>query len=47
MSQNFFLPLAIRVRERFQVQRDLPVVPVTLPVVIPVAQHKKVCDIKS
>ena len=44
MLQNFFLPLAIQVRERFQTQRDLPVVLVAPPVVIPVAHCEKVCS---
>jgi GMP synthase (glutamine-hydrolysing) len=41
MLQNFFLSLAIRVRERFQVQRNLPVVLVALQVVAPVAHCEK------
>jgi len=40
--KNFFLPLAIRVRENSQVQRGLPAVLVAPPVVIPVTPHKKV-----
>ena len=41
--KNFFLPLAIRVRENFQDQRNLPAVLVAPPVVIPVAHYEKVC----
>jgi len=44
MLQNFFLPLAIRVRESFQVQRNRPAVLVALPVVIPVVHCEKVCS---
>jgi len=43
MLKNFFLPLAIRVRENLQAQRNLPAVLVAPPVVIPVAHYEKVC----
>jgi GMP synthase (glutamine-hydrolysing) len=47
MLQNFFQPLVTRIREKFQVQRDLPVAPVALPVVIPVAHCEKVCSYRA
>jgi len=42
MLQNFFLPLVIKVKESFQVQRNLPAVLVAPPIVIPVAHCEKV-----